>query len=97
MLTLSFLLSFIPAQLSAETNKASLEKAKKVESAEAKILLTRLDEIKGMDKSNMTSSEKKQLRKEVRTLKTNLAQLSGGVYLSVGAVIVILLLIILLV
>ena len=91
MITLSFLLSFIPAQLSAETNKA-----KKNESVEAKVLLARLDEIKAMDKSNMTWAEKKQLRKEVRTLKTNLAQVNGGVYLSVGAIIIILLLLILL-
>ncbi len=95
-LTLSFLLSFIPAQLSAETNKVSADKTKKNESPEAKVLLNRLDEIKAMDKSLMTASEKKQLRKEVRTLKTNLAQLNGGVYLSLGAIIIILLLLILL-
>ena len=89
-------MSFIPTQLRAETNAVSIEKSKNVESAEAKVLLNRLSEIKAMDKSNMTSSEKKQLRKEVRTLKTNLAQLSGGVYLSVGAIIVIVLLLILL-
>lgn len=89
-------MSFFPTELRAETNATSIEKSKKVESAEAKVLLNRLSEIKAMDKSTMTSSEKKQLRKEVRTLKTNLAQLNGGVYLSVGAIIVIVLLLILL-
>jgi hypothetical protein len=44
----------------------------------------------------MTSSEKKELRKEVRSTKKQLRELSGGVYLSVGAVIVILLLLIIL-
>ncbi len=90
------LMSFIPTELRAETNAVSTEKSKNVESAEAKVLLNRLSEIKAMDKSKMTSSEKKQLRKEVRTLKTNLASLNGGVYLSVGAIIVIVLLLILL-
>lgn len=89
-------MSFIPTELKAETNAVSIEKSKKVESAEAKVLINRLNEIKAMDKSNMTSSEKRQLRKEVRTLKTNLAGLSGGVYLSVGAIILIVLLLILL-
>lgn len=91
------LLSFIPTQLRAEANTVSIDKTKTIESAEAKVLLARLSEIKAMDKSKMNSQEKKQLRKEVRTLKTNLAQVSGGIYLSVGAVIVILLLLILLV
>jgi peptidoglycan hydrolase CwlO-like protein len=96
IMALMMSMSFIPTQLKAETNATSIEKSKTVESAEAKVLLNRLTEIKAMDKSKMTSSEKKQLRKEVRTLKTNLAQLNGGVYLSVGAIIVILLLLILL-
>jgi hypothetical protein len=96
MMAFSFLLSFIPAQLSAETNALIKDKTTKNESAEAKVLLSRLDEIKAMDKSKLSSQEKKQLRKEVRTLKTNLATINGGVYLSVGAIIIIILLLILL-
>jgi predicted PurR-regulated permease PerM len=96
MMAFSFLLSFIPAQLSAETNDLIKDKTTKNESAEAKVLLTRLDQIKAMDKSKLSSQEKKQLRKEVRTLKTNLATINGGVYLSVGAIIIIILLLILL-
>jgi hypothetical protein len=95
-MTLMMVLSFVPTELRAEVDAVSMDKSKNVESAEAKVLLNRLSEIKEMDKSKMTSSEKKQLRKEVRTLKTNLAQLNGGVYLSVGAIIVIVLLLILL-
>jgi hypothetical protein len=96
MMAFSFLLSFIPAQLSAETNALMEDKTTKNESAEAKILLSRLDQIKAMDKSKLSSQEKKQLRKEVRILKTNLATINGGVYLSVGAIIIIILLLILL-
>jgi hypothetical protein len=96
MLTLSFLLSFIPAQLSAASYDSIKDKAPKTELAESKVLLSRLDEIKAMDKSTLNSKEKKALRKEVRTLKTNLAAINGGVYLSVGAIIIIVLLLILL-
>ncbi|MFN3490348.1 MAG: hypothetical protein ACK4YV_14505, partial [Emticicia sp.] len=67
----------------------------KNESAEAKVLLNRLDEIKAMDKTTLSFQEKRQLRKEVRTLKTNLEALNNGIYLSVGAIIVIALLLIL--
>lgn len=104
-------LALIPVQLRAESNSASTENSKVLEvttndfskekikveeSAEAKAMVNRLNEIKAMDKSEMSSREKKELRKEVRTLKTNLAQIGGGVYLSAGAIIIILLLLIIL-
>lgn len=81
---------------SPETNAETTEKVEKVESAETKVMISRLEEIKSMDKSNMSSQEKKALRKEVRSIKKSLAQLNGGVYLSVGAIIIIVLLLILL-
>lgn len=92
------LLSFMPTPSMATTEKSAIptEKVEKVESAEAQVMISRLEEIKAMDKSNMSSSEKKTLRKEVRTIKKSLAELSGGVYLSVGAIIIIVLLLILL-
>lgn len=58
-------------------------------SDEAAVLMQRLDEIKAMDKSDLTSAEKKELRSEVRTIKENLASTGGGVYFSFGALIVI--------
>lgn len=60
----------------------------------AKQIETRLVEIKNMDKTNLTSTEKKDLRKEVKSLKKQAR--SNGVYLSVGAIIIIILLLILL-
>lgn len=62
----------------------------------AKVLNDRLNEINDMDKSALTASERRELRKEVRSIKEELAQISGGVYLSIGAILVILLLLILL-
>ena len=54
------------------------------------------EEIKKIDKSNMTRLEKKALRKEVKSIKAKLQTTSRGVYLSVGAIIIIILLLILL-
>jgi hypothetical protein len=87
----------IPTQLKAVTDTDPVLKAstENVESANVNVLLARLDEIKAMDMSTMNSSEKKDLRKEVRTIKSELMAVGGGVYLSVGALIIIILLLIL--
>ncbi len=55
----------------------------------------RLAEIKDVTKSKLSGSEKKALRKEVKEIKKEMKAISGGVYLSVGAVIIIILLLIL--
>jgi hypothetical protein len=79
--------------------------------AEVRSLIDRLDEIKEMDISKMTSAEKKVLRKEVRSINKDLTAYSKadseakamaegeqlrGVYISGAAIIIILLLILLL-
>jgi hypothetical protein len=64
--------------------------------ARATQLKSRLDEIKAMDTKSLNSSQKRELRKEVRTIKKELTAIGGGVYLSVGALILIALLLILL-
>ena len=91
-------LTFIPTSLKAgaETITTSMAATIPVESTEANALLARLNEINSMDKSKLSSPEKKQLRKEVRLIKSHLKTLGGGVYLSVGAIIIIILLLILL-
>ena len=68
------------------------------EQVEAKIqrMNNRLEEIKAMDTKGMTRQQKKALRTEVKTLKKEMAEVSGGVYLSIGAIIIIALLLILL-
>lgn len=72
---------------------ASPETAK---ATQARTLLARLDEINNMDKSSLTKPEKKQLRKEVRAINKSLSGISGGVYISVGALLVVILLLVLL-
>ncbi|MBA4853354.1 hypothetical protein H1R81_23375 [Emticicia sp. BO119] len=81
----------------ATENPVKVSKNEKLMSSEeGKIILSRLEEIKAMDKSEMSAKEKRELRKEVRALKAQAAQIGGGVYISAGALIVILLLILLL-
>ena len=91
-------LSFYPPQSNAANNStttsASVPTPKETE--EAKTLLKRLDEIKAMDKSNLQPAERKQLRKEVRTIKNRLTDIGSGVYISVGGLILILILLIIL-
>jgi hypothetical protein len=63
---------------------------------DVKLLLDRLEEIKSIDKSELTSSERKALRAEVKEIKSTLRANNSGLYISTGAIIVILLLIIIL-
>lgn len=71
-------------EMATPANKARLDEIK-----------TRVDAIKAMDKSHMSKTEKKALRKELRDMKQEARGISGGVYLSVGAIIIIILLLIL--
>ena len=64
--------------------------------AKVQVMLDRLEEIKEMDKSDLSRAERKELRKEVRTIKKTLKSTGNGVYLSVGAIIIIIPLLILL-
>lgn len=67
------------------------------EISEAQILLHRIGEIQAMDKSNLDPVAKSELREEMKVIHKQLKTLeSGGVYVSVGAIIIILLLLIIL-
>jgi hypothetical protein len=91
-------LAFLPLQSKAATTEepTSVPAPKPAESAEAKTLLLRLDEIKATDMSKLNSEEKKDLRKEVKSIKRNLRDLGTGVYLSGAAIILIVVLLIVL-
>jgi len=93
-LVLVFTLAISTTNVSAASNEPKTEMT-----AEQKVqfdkIVNRVEEIRSMDKSNLTRIEKKALRKELREMKDKARALSGGVYLSVGAIIVIILLLIL--
>jgi hypothetical protein len=86
----------LPLKAVTATTITAIDPIKTPESAQAEVLLSRLNEIKEMDKSSLTSGEKKQLRQETRAIKKNLREIGQGVYLSVGAIVIIILLLILL-
>ena len=91
-------LAFLPLQLTAATTEkpSSIPAPKPAESAEARTLMIRLDEIKATDKSKLNAEEKKELRKEVKSIKSNLKAIGNGVYLSGAAIILIVVLLIVL-
>ena len=55
----------------------------------------RVNEIQNMDKTNLTSEEKRALRKELKGMYKQVHDLDDKVYISVGAIIIIILLLIL--
>jgi hypothetical protein len=89
------LFAFTPMQAKA-TPTSTVSAPIAVKTAETEEILLRLDEINEMDKSNLNFGEKKDLRKEVRSIKKELKERQGGIYLSVGAAIIIIILLIIL-
>lgn len=86
----------VNAALVVSNDAASAVSAPASDSAIANRLTARVNEIKAMDKTVLNHSEKRVLRKELRSLKSQLKDIGGrGVYLSVGAIIIIILLLIL--
>lgn len=95
LMAFGMFLTFIPQQSTAAEPTNATVPVTPAQQAKADAILLRLTEIKNLDKANMTSSEKKTLRKEVKSLKKEMKENSRGVYLSVGAIIIIILLLIL--
>lgn len=96
-LATALLLTTISLTQLRAANKPVNSTSSSIETADVKVLLARLNEIKAMDVSTMTRFEKRALREEVRSTKEALRNNGhSGIYISTGAVIIILLLIILL-
>jgi hypothetical protein len=95
-------LAFLPLELNAKPKVTTPPMAEPspvtpAEAARANELLLRLDEIKNSDKSELKASEKKELRKEVRSISSELKSIGSGVYISgAGVILLIILLVILL-
>lgn len=99
IITLCLSFAFAPFQSIASTKpKPTYDVTSKhvADSVKAESLLLRLNEINAIDKSNLTFSEKRSLRKETRSIDHQLRQANGGVYISLGAAIIIVLLLIIL-
>lgn len=72
------------------TDMTEAQKAARMEE-----IKTRVNEIKAMDKSELSRDERKALKKELKDMNKEARTMKGGVYLSVGAIIIIILLLIL--
>ncbi|MEO6706479.1 MAG: hypothetical protein ABI297_00390 [Ginsengibacter sp.] len=91
LLLIAMSISLLTPVYAVNVTTANTEVPKEIR---AKQIETRLVEIREMDKTNLSATEKKDLRKEVKSLKKEAR--NGGIYLSVGAIIIIILLLILL-
>ncbi len=88
-----FILFTLPATASTIMSDSSIVTTNEIRVQQ---MSERLQEIKAIDKSSLTKSEKKELRTEVVEIKKEMKAVSGGVYISVGALILILILLIIL-
>lgn len=89
--TIGATLSNEPSTKGKRTNLTEEQKRIRLEAIEQ-----RTHEIITMDKSQLSNSDKRHLRKELRKMNKEAKETSRGVYLSVGAIIIIILLLILL-
>ena len=92
------LLLFLPNWTQAKTKSsfAEVELSKNQSKVSATVLISRLNEINDLRKSNLSSNDKSTLKKEVRNIKHELSKIDNGIYLSTGALLLILILIIIL-
>lgn len=102
LVSICLTLTFFPSESNAQSNDATLSASssvivsKNIETtvAKVKVLELRLSEINAMDKSNLTWTDKRNLRKEVRSIKGQLNEMGGGVYISTGVLVLIVILLI---
>jgi hypothetical protein len=95
-LTAVIMLGFSTADVSA-ASKAPAKELTAQQQAQLEQIKQRVEEIKSIDKANLSPEEKRALKTELREMKKQARAIGeGGVYLSVGTIIIILLLLILL-
>lgn len=96
MLTATTTLNAAPADKKAMEKKALAMTSEQKEARIAEMKL-RVEQIKAMDRSQLSRAQRKALREELRNMnKEAKAISSGGIYISLGALIIIVLLLILL-
>ena len=99
---LALLLTVTLTNVHASTTDETTPKKEKVadmteaqKAARLEEIKSRVNEIRAMDKSELTKAERKALKKELKDMNKEARTMKGGVYLSVGAIIIIILLLIL--
>lgn len=81
----------------AENSAIPVKTENRLSEEEISRLTERAEEIRDMDKSEMSSKERKELRKELKGIKENVKKSGGAIYIGGGTLLLIILLIILLV
>jgi peptidoglycan hydrolase CwlO-like protein len=81
----------------SDNSAAPVATENKLSEVELNRLTNRAEEIRDMDKTNMTVKENRELRKEARDIDKNVAKSGGTIYIGAAGLILIILLIVLLV
>lgn len=100
LLAIVLLFSALNSQAASIDNKAIEAKVagmtQEQKQARAEEIKARLDEIKNMDKSQLTSEERKELKYEIKSMKKEAKLIGGGgVYISLAGILIIILVLIL--
>lgn len=82
------------SKIKSENHAVPDKKEYKMSEDEANRLTTRVEEIRNMDKSKMTTKEKRELRKELRGINEKVHKDGGYIYISAGTAVFILILVI---
>jgi len=93
---LALAMMFSIGSYAATGNGAPASTTRAAKEAEMSRLENRLEEIKAMDIENMPRSEKRKYAKEVKQIQKKMNAVGGGVYISAGALLVIVILLIVL-
>jgi peptidoglycan hydrolase CwlO-like protein len=80
----------------AEKPAVHTENENKLTDAEIDRITLRIEEIRKMDKSDLTREEKRELKSELKEMKEYVKKVSGGIYIGGGVLILIIILLLLL-
>ena len=85
-----------PGSKLASDNTVPAKTENKLSEEELARLTKRVEEIRDMDKDNMTGMEKRELKKELKSIKSDVHRSGGYIYIGGSTLLIIILLIILL-
>jgi len=96
--TLSATMAFASkSDLKSEKSAIPVKTENKLTEEEMTRLTKRVEEIRAMDKTDLSVKEKRELNKELRVIKENVKKSGGYIYIGGGSLLLIIILIILLV
>ena len=96
-LSLTTTIASANSKKASDNNGATNNKENRLTDEEISRMTKRVEEISNMDKSNLTATEKSELRKELKATKASFRKDGGVIYVSAGTLILIIILIIILV